>query len=216
MRLIERVRHRYRRRDDAGFTLIELLITVIIMGAIAAGVAGVLISYLKFSVDTQSRMTESLDVQFAASYWQRDVASIGVRTYDSGSKSFPLAQSVDVTPACTMPTGTRVVTLAWSEYDPLVLDSTVVGPTVTVSYVAKPDGTAFDLVRVRCTGSTIDSSIEVAHSLNAVPTRACDISCTGTGSNVPAIVELSLSILDPDGNGGAAYSATLTGERRQT
>lgn len=208
------LRHRYRNRDDAGFSLVELIVTVIIMGTIAAGIAGIVISYLRFTVDTQSRLTESQDVQFAAAYWQRDVASIGVRTYDSGTKSFPLAQSVDVTPACTMPSGTRVVTLAWSEYD--TLDSTAVGPTVTVSYVAKPDGTAFDLVRIRCTGATIDSSVEVAHSLNAIPTKTCDISCTGTGSNVPAVVELSLSILDPEGNGTIAYTATLTGERRQT
>lgn len=184
------------------------------MGTIAAGIAGVVISYLKFTVDTQSRMTESQDVQFAAAYWQRDVASIGVRTYDAGTKTFPLSQSVDVTPACSLPTGTRVVTLAWSEFD--TLDSTAVGPTVTVSYIAKPDGTAFDLVRVRCTGSTVDSSVEVAHSLNVIPTRSCDITCTGTGANVPALVNLQLSVLDPDGNGTTAYTATLTGERRQT
>lgn len=214
MRLIDRLRRRYRRRDDAGFTLIEMLATVIIMGTIAAGIAGVVISYLKFTVDTQSRLTESQDVQFAAAYWQRDVASIGVRTYDSASKTFPLAQSVDISPACALPSGTPVVTLAWSTFDSL--DSTAVGPTVTVSYVARPDGSAFELVRVRCTGATIVSTVEVAHSLNAVPTRTCDPGCTGTGANVPSVVELNLSVLDPEGNGTTAYTATLTGERRQT
>lgn len=211
--MIDRLRHRYR-RDDAGFTLVELIATVIIMSVIGAGIVGVVISYLRFTVDTQSRLTESQDVQFAAAYWQRDVASIGVRTYDSGSKTFPLAQSVDISPACTLPSGTSVVTLAWSTFDSL--DSTAVGPTVTVSYVARPDGSAFELVRVRCTGATIDSTTAVAHSLNAVPTRTCDIACNGTGANVPAVVELNLSVLDPEGNGTTAYTATLTGERRQT
>lgn len=214
MRLIDRLRHRYRRRDDAGFTLVELIATVTIMAVIGAGIVGVVISYLRFTVDTQSRMTESQDVQFAAAYWQRDVASIGVRTYDSGTKTFPLAQSVDISPACSLPSGTPVVTLAWSTFDSL--DSTAVGPTVTVSYVAAPDGPAFDLVRVRCTGATVVSTVEVAHSLNAVPTRTCDIACTGVGANVPAVVDLNLSILDPEGNGTTAYTATLTGERRQT
>lgn len=185
------------------------------MSIIGAGLVGVVISYLRNTVDTQARLTESQDVQFAAAYWQRDVASIGVRTYDSVTKTFPLVQSVDVTPACALPSGTRVVTLAWSEYDSL--DSTAVGPTVTVSYVAQPDGIVFDLVRVRCTGSAVDSTVEVAHSLNALPTRTCDIvTCTGTGVEVPAVVELHLSVLDPEGNGTTAYTATLTGERRQT
>lgn len=214
MQLIEAVRIRWRQRNDGGFTLVELIATVIIMATISAGVVGIVISYLKFTVDTQSRLTESQDVQLAAAYWQRDVASIGVRTYDAGTKTFPLAQSVDVTPACALPSGTRVVTLAWSTFD--TLDSTAVGPTVTVSYVAQPDGPAFELLRVRCTGTTVNSTTEVAHSLNAVPTRSCDITCTGAGANVPAVVDLSLSVLDPEGNGISAYTATLTGERRQT
>ncbi len=73
------------RRED-GFTLPELIITVTIIGIIAAGLTGVVISYLKTTTDTQSRLTESHDVQFAAAYWQRDVASIGVRNYDSVNK----------------------------------------------------------------------------------------------------------------------------------
>jgi prepilin-type N-terminal cleavage/methylation domain-containing protein len=214
MQLIDALRTRWRRRDDTGFTLIEVIATVIIMATISAGLVGIVISYLRFTVDTQSRMTESQDVQFAAAYWQRDVASIGVRTYDSGTKTFPLVQSVDVTPACTLPTGTQVVTLAWSTFDSL--DSTAVGPTVTVSYVAQPDGSAFELLRVRCTGATVNSTTAVAHSLDAVPTKVCDITCTGGGANVPNTVDLTLSVLDPEGNGTTAYTATLTGERRQT
>lgn len=214
MQLIDMLRRRWSRRDDAGFTLIELIATVIILATISAGLVAVVISYLRFTVDTQSRMTESQDVQFAAAYWQRDVASIGVRTYDAGTKTFPLVQSVDVTPACALPSGTRVVTLAWSTFDSL--DSTAVGATVTVSYVAQPDGPAFELLRVRCTGATVNSTTSVAHSLNAVPTKSCDVSCTGAGANVPAVVDLNLSVLDPEGNGTAAYTATLTGERRQT
>lgn len=200
--------------DDQGFSLVELLVTVAIIGVIASALAGVVISYLKTTVSTQARLTESSDVQFAAAYWQRDVASIGVRTYDAASKTFPLQQSVDVTPACALPSGSTVATLAWSEYTSL--DSTAIPSVVTVSYVAQADGGGYDLVRRRCSGATVDSTVTVARSLNALPTKTCDVACTGAGANVPTLVDLNLSVLDPDGNGGAAYTATLSGERRQS
>jgi prepilin-type N-terminal cleavage/methylation domain-containing protein len=197
---------------DEGFTLPELIITVAIIGIVAVGLTGVVISYLKTTTDTQARLTESHDVQFVAAYWQRDVASIGVRSYDAGSKSFPLQQSVDVAPACSLPAGTPIVTLAWSTYTST--DSTAPPTTVTVSYVAEPDTGGYNLVRTRCTGATKDSELEVMHSLNALPTVTCDISCIS--ATVPSAVSLNVSVLDPDGHGGAALTATLSGERRQT
>lgn len=213
MRLSARLRALHRRED--GFTLPELIITVTIIGIIATGLTGVVISYLRTTTDTQSRLTESHDVQFAAAYWQRDVASIGVRSYDPGTKTFPLQQSVNVTPACNLPSGPRVVTLAWSEYTSS--DSTAAPTTITVSYVAEPDAGGFNLLRVRCTGSAKDSSLEVMHSLDAVPTVTCvPADCTGAGTNVPTVVEINVSVLDPEGRGTTALTATLSGERRQT
>jgi prepilin-type N-terminal cleavage/methylation domain-containing protein len=211
MRLSARLRALHRRED--GFTLPELIITVTIIGIISAGLAGVVISFLKTTIDTQSRLTESHDVQFAAAYWQRDVASIGVRGWDSVTKSFPLQQSVGVTPACSLPPGTPVVTLAWSQYSSL--DSTQLPTTITVSYIAEPDAGGFNLLRVRCTGSTVDSSFEMTHSLNALPTVTCNTACSAA-PNVPVVVELHLSVLDPDGHGTTPFTATLSGERRQT
>jgi prepilin-type N-terminal cleavage/methylation domain-containing protein len=212
MRLIARLRALHRRED--GFTLPELIITVTIIGVISAGLAGVVLSFLKTTTDTQARLTESHDVQFATAYWQRDVASIGVRGWDATSKSFPLQQSVNITPACSLPAGTRVATLAWSEYTSTSLDSTATPTTITVSYVAEPDTGGYNLIRTRCTGATKDSEFEVMHSLNALPTVTCDISCTS--ASVPMVVSLDVSVLDPDGHGSTALTATLSGERRQT
>ncbi|GAA3666927.1 prepilin-type N-terminal cleavage/methylation domain-containing protein [Nocardioides ginsengisoli] len=200
--------------DDSGFTLVELVITVAIVGIVVAALAGIVMSYLRTSVDTQARLTESHDVQFAAAYWQRDVASIGVRSYDAATKSFPLGQSVNVSPSCSLPSGTTVVTLAWSEYTSA--DSTAPPTQMTVSYVARLSGSVYSLLRVRCTGSTVNSTVKVANSLTGVPTLSCDVTCTGSGSNVPSVVNLSLSVLDRDGHGTVPYTALLSGERRQT
>ncbi|MFC5728189.1 MULTISPECIES: PulJ/GspJ family protein [Nocardioides] len=207
---------RRRLREDAGFTLPELVITVAIMGIIASGLAGVVISYLKHTVDTQARLTESHDVQFAAAYWQRDVASIGVRgAYDNDPAvhSFPLQQSVNVTPACALPAGTEVVTLAWSEYSSL--SSTDPPVKVTVSYVAQLQGTTYDLLRVRC--GTAPATVKVADNLSVVPTVKCDGTAADCdASAVPVVVTMALTVVDPDGHGTSTYAATLTGERRQT
>jgi prepilin-type N-terminal cleavage/methylation domain-containing protein len=213
---------RARRRLDAddGFTLIELVVTVAIVGIIVAALIGIVISYLKTSVSAEGRLTESHDVQFASAYWQRDVASIGVRstTYDPTDTvhSFPLLTSVTKNGSlatCTLPSGTAVVTLAWSQYDVTDPDHP---NTVTVSYVASPSGSRYQLTRRRCTGSAITSTVKVANNLTALPTVSCDVSCTGAGSAVPTIVTMALSVNDPQGLSSSVYTSTLTGERRQT
>lgn len=214
---------------DAGFTLIELVVTVAIVGFVVVALTGVVLGYLKTTVSTQARMTESHDIQFASAYWQRDVGSIGVRstTYDSDPAvhSFPLLQSVAANPAtgvpvgCALPSGpdvATVVTLGWTEYDVAHPDTP---RKVTVTYLAKGSGTHYALLRVRCTGSTKDSTATLADNLVAMPSVTCSGKVTGCnqpGANVPMVVTLTLTADDPDNKDAATYTATLTGQRRQT
>lgn len=217
------------RAGDDGFTLIELVVTVAIVGFVVVALTGVVLGYLKTTVSTQARMTESHDIQFASAYWQRDVGSIGVRstTYDNDPAvhSFPLQQSVAANPVtgvavgCTLPSGpdvAAVVTLGWTEYDVADPDHPA---KVTVTYLAKGSGNHYSLLRVRCTGSTQDSSVTVADNLVAKPSVTCSgkvAGCNAGGAGVPMVVTMTLTADDPDNKDAATYTATLTGQRRQT
>ncbi|MCW2758551.1 MAG: hypothetical protein JWO46_2297, partial [Nocardioidaceae bacterium] len=73
----------------------------------------------------------------------------------------------------------------------------------------------------RCVGAAAPSSkVVLARQLTQPPTvtftcsSGAVIDC-GT-SVVPDIVTMSLSAVDPNSRSGTAYTATLTGERRQT
>ena len=214
------IAHLRARGSDDGVTLIELVVCVAIVGVIVVSLTGVVMAYLQTSVSTAARMTESHDVQFAAAYWQRDVASIGIRSttydHDDAVHSYPLEQSVGVSPACSLPAGTSVVTLAWSAYDVADPDHPT---TVSVTYGAVGHGSGaalrYQLLRVHCTGASADSATTVADNLVSVPTVTCPTSCTGSGNNVPTQVSMALVANDPDGR-NANYTATLSGERRQT
>lgn len=213
---------RRRRRTDDGFTLIELVITVGLLGIIVPPLVGVVLNYSRTTVDTQARLTESHSVQLAAAYWQRDVASIGVRSgaYDTTTNSFPLEQSVGLPPCASVPADADpVVTMAWTEHTSL--DSSAPSTEVKVTYAARADGTAFELLRVRC-GSQ-PSTIQVADNLDAKPEppvckdrAGAPIACTGDGAAVPRIVKLKLKVHDDTRQDAATYDVTLWGERRQT
>jgi prepilin-type N-terminal cleavage/methylation domain-containing protein len=211
------------RRDDRGVTLIEVLIVIVLLGIIAAPIAGALIGFLRNTNQLQFRLAESHDAQISSAYFAQDVQSIGV--HDWTAAPYPLKPSVEQNVAATggtYPCGTAstpnaVLRLAWD--DPAVATGT---PSyVVVSYVVQVVGTEQQLRRLRCvnSSSTISSDIIIAHNLVSAPVATCATaagvpqSCAGLP--VPQIVSLPLTVRK-DGNTGNALTVTLVGQRRQT
>jgi len=196
-------------RKDDGYTLVELLVAIVIIGVIVTPIANAVISYLHNTDTTAARLNESHDQQIAAAYWQQDVSSIGVRssTYDTTTHNFPLQQSVNNAFPCAPAPASPLVTLSWNAYD-----SSGTGTLISVAYFR--DDTATKLIRVHCTGSTVDSTATLAHDLDpaAPPTVDCGGSCTST---VPAAISLTFTVRDASDR-GQPYTVKLSGQRRQT
>jgi prepilin-type N-terminal cleavage/methylation domain-containing protein len=204
---------------DGGFTLIELLVTVVILGLVSMPLMNVVLGSFSNSASTRARLAESHDEQIAAGYWQQDAAGTGIRaaSYDPAGSTFPLLQSVGVAFPCALPAGaTAVAVLGWNRYD-----GTGTATRITVAWATAAAGTETRLLRLHCTGSTLDATAVLAHTLDPAnpPVLSCagsaGTSCTGAGTAVPSTLNLRLTIKDPSGR-GQPYAVTLTGQRRQT
>lgn len=209
---------------DGGFTMIELMMTIAILAIIAVPLTGVVIEYLQTSVTTQTRSTENADQQFAATYWQADIASLGVRGYTptNTSDQLPHQQSMwtgsapaGVPASCASISGT-VIGMAWNEYpsttDPFVTWTGAQQSSVVYSATQQTSG-QWILTRTRCVPGQAASSVVIARSLVSVPT----VSCTPapcTSSTPPTTVKLTLKVQDLNGTANTGYTSVLTGERR--
>lgn len=219
-------------RTDDGFTLIELIITVAIVGIVVTALSGMLIQYLKSSVDTQARLAESTDQQFASAYWQQDVSSLGVSGYAAGAADpFPVAKSTwtasapsGVTGGCASGfPGSLVVGFAWNDYpinsDP---DTTWSSPNINAAVysVVTTDNVTWKLYRTRCIPGKSTATNIVSRNLTEPPTPTC-FNKAGSAlgscdtSAVPYTVTLLLKVHSADGTNRTGYNTTLTAQRRQ-
>jgi hypothetical protein len=197
--------------------------SITILGIIVGPLTAVVIGYLTSSDSTARRMNESHDAQMAADYFAQDVQAVGVHDYSDATKlDKPLLQSVEVGVAPTTgiyPCGSaglpaELIRMAWDQWD----DAAVAAGTPTRVRVAYVIENGTELHRLMCPGSaTPASDVVVSHNVVAA-TAACVASsgatCTGTGTNVPTTVSLSLTIRNPKNT--TSYPVTLTGQRRQS
>jgi prepilin-type N-terminal cleavage/methylation domain-containing protein len=155
--------------NDDGFTLVELTISILIMSVVVVVIGGALIFGLKTFGSTSQRLSESHDLQLAASYFAPDVAS---------------AKTVSLTadPSCPV-SGSVVVTLQWT--DPTAGNE-------VVSYVAQTITGGKQLVRHLCASATT-ADVIVVHALGSVGSPVCPTSCSGTPASA------SVSITEADG-----------------
>lgn len=189
------------RRADCGFTLIELLMSITILGILMAALVGVTFASMTADQQTRKRLDGTRDEQFGAVYFAPDVqGAIDVKT--------------GVTARCG--TGTAVLELRGTSYDPTTLAATV----TVVSYVfstSTVDGTLTGrLERRRCEAPAPVTSYPVTptrtHTVarKLAPTPAPTPVCTPACGPSTTFVALPLTRLGSD----AAF--TLTGTRRAT
>jgi prepilin-type N-terminal cleavage/methylation domain-containing protein len=208
---------RRRHRHDAGFTLIELVITVAIMGIITVPLADFMLQYFSTYSDTQTRLSDSHDMQIAAAYFSQDVANTGLRD----AVTFNPQQSI-WTPTsgfpgsyCGQGLGTTMVLMSWDDWS--TSGGTGVDTPDSVAYIVE-NGT---LVRAVCSGGTaVTTSTTIVHNLvypdsgNATPITCPDTASACSAATPPATVKLQLSIKGPTDT--SISRVTFVGQRRQS
>jgi prepilin-type N-terminal cleavage/methylation domain-containing protein len=205
-------------RPDAGFTLIELLITVVILSVITLPLANFVLSYLTNYTQTQSRMSESHDIQIATAYFSQDVANTGLRDTSDGAQQSVWTTGFPAGSCASAISGTPLLLLAWDEYRWDSSTGTAPAPTVdSVAYISDANG----LERAYCQGtavaaSTLQSSNTVVHNFTSA-TVGCPSSASAcAGVPAPAIVNLTITIAADASGSTAPAPIVLSGERRQS
>jgi prepilin-type N-terminal cleavage/methylation domain-containing protein len=213
-------RYRYR-RPDAGFTLIELLVSIMLVGLVVAALGSVVIAYSKHAGATSDRLALSHDAQISATYFARDVASVGMHDYTvastaSGPPFLPSIQLDAAYDAGGQVCGTAATPVAKLRLLSDDWDHSGAAPAAgidVVAYYLRSTGTASELHRIKCVGSTAPvSDVTLAHYVDpATIVVACSSTCTG--ASVPQQVTLSFTVVKPTAD---PYPISLSGQRRQT
>lgn len=205
--------------SDSGFTLIELIVATAITGIITASLTAMLSGFLLNAEATRARMSQSHDVQSAASYFAQDVNALGVRDWTDDTR--PSRQSVEtgvafntgLYPCGVAGTPNALVRMAWNDFDPA---SPTPAKLFVVAYVVKPAGLggSRQLHRLVCQGSSLQSDRVLVASLSTGESVTCT-PAPCTTNPAPLKVTMTVAVHDPK-NKNPDYTLELTGHRRQT
>ncbi len=176
-------------RHDDGLSLAELMMAAAITAVIVPVVTGALVVGWRTSDDTIARLADTRDRQLVPSMFTRDVQS---------------TQVVATTGAgCLQAGDTLVVRFTMAEPQ----DSTTPAATRTAAWVL----TAGQLLERRwcLTGSTVASSVTLAHGVMGTPSVTCRLTAGGSAQACGAGTKVvDLSVTDASG------AFTATGRRR--
>jgi type II secretory pathway pseudopilin PulG len=193
------------RGPETGSTLIELLLTVVISSILISAITLGIMTYTRGASATTALLSETGELQIAASHFATDVQS-------ALSLTVPPTGFCNTTPATP---GTALVDLYWRDWT-----SPTASTEVRVSYYY--DSATNGLNRVVCRNGTVQRNPLVTHVQPATATPAspapsvrCDGgSCTST---TPRQVDLKFSVCTVDPLNACRNNpipATLTGVRR--
>lgn len=189
------------RRED-GFTLIELMVVLSIMTVVLAAVGTAIITVLKITDDTSSRMSESHDAQLASAYFANDVESAVTVTTTSGGYG-PCGNS------------NAIVNFEWKDIG-IGNTNTAVATSTVASYATSTVGTQIRLERQFCERGPSSAVYNLARTdaiatlVQSVSPLSCDpVGCACPQSVSPGFCTVTLDVTDNSG-----YRFTLTGTRR--
>lgn len=178
------------KRRDSGVTLVELLVVVALMGILVPPLVGALAVGWQTTDDTVGRLSDNRNRALSASLFTNDVQTAEAVDTASGDTT------------CLVAGDTLVVRFRWTE-------TPASGPaTNRVSswvVVGGPDPTVQR--RFCATGTTVTSTVVVAHGVAGTPTVTCR-DAGGSAVACAAAVIVDLGLADSSG------SFAATGRRR--
>jgi prepilin-type N-terminal cleavage/methylation domain-containing protein len=162
-----------------GFTLIELVISVTVLALIMGSLTSASVFFLQHGQDASLRFADDTSIRSAISLFTTDTQS---------------AETVTVPdPAPCGSSSSALATLTWTDG----------GTIFRASWSTQTSGTTTTLVRRRCTGTTLVSTLLVADVLSA-PSVTCAPSCANA------------STVTMTGTAASGAGFTIAAKRRST
>jgi prepilin-type N-terminal cleavage/methylation domain-containing protein len=194
--------------DDQGFTLVELVMAIAILGMIMTAVATMLMTSLMANRQSDRRLGESTDFQFATSYFADDAQ--GAVTVDVGGTPDCASTAAGADP-------TDVVEFRGNSFDDTG-NTRLTRIAYVLRTVVEASGSTRELRRVACSGPDVshlthDAETTVARHLSGVtaPSIACRSVAAQVACSAAAMTSVQVTVTEASG-----FSYSLLGTRRTT